>query len=93
MLTRYVRAYNFKHNSIIKGNYHYYSHACTYIRCGAAVSVRTQGKFDRRLKPVDLIIANAEIPDSLAKEAKDNDKFVVKTVNKSSTYSIVVCHN
>ena len=49
------------------------------IRLGCSVSVKTKGKFGRELKKIDLIIADSNIPSSIAKEARDQDKFIVTT--------------
>jgi len=46
-------------------------------RLGASVSVRTQGKLDKSLKKIDLIVGNSTPPSSIVKDARDKDLFLV----------------
>lgn len=46
-------------------------------RIGASVSVRTQGKLDRSLKKIDVIIGNSTPPSSIVKDARDKNMFLV----------------
>ena len=47
------------------------------LRIGASVSVRTQGKLDKSLKKIDVIIGNSTPPSSIVKDAMEKDMFVV----------------
>ena len=47
------------------------------LRIGASVSVRTQGKLDRSLKKIDVIIGNSTPPSTIVKDAREKDMFVV----------------
>ena len=47
------------------------------LRTGASVSVRTQGKLDKSLKKIDVIIGNSTPPSTIVKDAMDKNMFVV----------------
>ena len=52
-----------------------------FCRLGASISIRTENYDypDKTMKPISLIIAGSKVPSVIIKEARDNNKFIVKT--------------